>query len=244
LYLESDLFSASLAHAEQIFGLTEEIQAAKSQIESGTPYLASANIISKDDQVQSIKPGLEYCVSYSWGDDSPAGKERGLVVEKFCQLAKEKGIGILRDTQDLRLGDQLSPFMRRIGLGDKVFVIISDKYLKSPNCMYELFEIWRNSRQEADEFLRRVRIYSTSCAEIFSVTGRLNYAIHWKNEHDAIKATISKHGANVLGEEDFKAFKRMDEFAGRVGDILAAVANVIHARKFEDLEQYGFDTEE
>jgi internalin A len=193
---------------------------------------------------QQPKPGLEYCVSYAWGDDSPEGNERGLVVDRLCKLATDKGIRILRDKQDLRLGDHLSKFMLRIGQGDRVFVIISDKYLKSPNCMYELFEIWRNSRQEADEFLRRVRIYSTSCAEIFSVTGRLNYAIHWKNEHDAIKAAISKHGANVLGEEDFKAFKRMDEFAGRVGDILAAVADVIHARKFEDLEQYGFDDEE
>ncbi|MGZ8951122.1 MAG: leucine-rich repeat domain-containing protein [Methylobacter sp.] len=190
---------------------------------------------------QQPKSGLEYCVSYAWGDDSPEGKERGLVVDRLCQLATDKGIRILRDKQDLRLGDQLSKFMRRIGQGDRVFVIISDKYLKSPNCMYELFEIWRNSHQETDEFLQRVRIYSTSCARIFSVGDRLNYAVHWKNEHDAIKAAINEHGAEVLGVEDFKAFKRMDEFAGRVGDILAAVADVIHARKFEDLEQYGFN---
>ncbi len=192
---------------------------------------------------QQPKLGLEYCVSYAWGDDSPEGKERGLVVDRLCQLATNKGIRILRDKQDLRLGDQLSKFMRRIGRGDRVIVIISDKYLKSPNCMYELFEIWRNSHQEADEFLQRVRIYSTSCARIFSVGERLNYAVHWKNEHDTIKAVINEHGADVLGVEDFKAFKRMDEFAGRVGDILAAVADVIHARQFEDLEQYGFDDE-
>ena len=185
---------------------------------------------------QQPKTGLEYCVSYAWGDDSPEGKVRGLVVDKLCQSATDKGIHILRDTKDLRLGDQLSTFMRRIGRGDRVFVIISDKYLKSANCMYELFEIWRNSRQDSDEFLQRVRIYSTPCAGIFSVSGRLNYAIHWKREHEAIKAAINEHGANVLGEEDFKAFKLMNEFAGRVGDILAMFANVIHPRKFDDLE--------
>lgn len=50
--------NAVLAHAEQMFGPTEVIKAAKSQIESGTPYLASANIISKDDQIRSIKAAL------------------------------------------------------------------------------------------------------------------------------------------------------------------------------------------
>ena len=31
--------------------------------------------------------------------------------------------------------------MRAIGEGDRIFVVLSDKYLKSPFCMYELFEI-------------------------------------------------------------------------------------------------------
>ena len=44
--------------------------------------------------------------------------------------------------------------MRQLGKGDKkVFVILSDKYLRSPFCMFELFEVWQNSSGEPDELL-------------------------------------------------------------------------------------------
>jgi len=50
--------NAALAHAEEMFGVTEVIKAARSKIDSGKAYLASANIISTDDRVQSIKAAL------------------------------------------------------------------------------------------------------------------------------------------------------------------------------------------
>ena len=51
-----------------------------------------------------------------------------------------RGKKVLRDMTALGLGDRFSRFMQRLGSGDRVFVILSDKYLKSPNCMYELLE--------------------------------------------------------------------------------------------------------
>ena len=56
--------------------------------------------------------------------------------------------------------------MRRIGRGDRVFVVLSDKYLRSPYCIFELFEVWRTSRAEDEEFLRRIRVYSLPDAQI------------------------------------------------------------------------------
>ncbi|MEO5998942.1 MAG: hypothetical protein ABIN89_19385 [Chitinophagaceae bacterium] len=34
--------------------------------------------------------------------------------------------------------------MKRIGTGKAVVVVIGDRYLKSPYCMFELLEIYRN----------------------------------------------------------------------------------------------------
>jgi internalin A len=209
----------------------------------GRDNIAPSDVIPAASSLEFIQPptpGLEYCVSYAWGDASPEGVARGEVVERLCQSAAAKGIHILRDRDDLALGERLSKFMSRIGQGDRVFVIISDKYLKSPNCMYELFEIWRVSRQESEEFLRRVRIYSTECAQFSTPRERLGYAIYWKQEHEALRGLIKEH-PEIVCEEDFKAFKRMDEFARHVGKILFTVADVIHARRFEDLEAYGFE---
>ena len=103
----------------------------------------------------------EYFVSYAWGDDtSPEGQERETIVDRLCAEAEPRGIHIIRDKTTLRLGERITPFMRRIGAGDRVFVILSEKYLRSPYCMFELLEIWRYSRGDEADFRRRVRIYA------------------------------------------------------------------------------------
>jgi internalin A len=91
----------------------------------------------------------ECYVSYAWGDDrTPEGRAREEIVDRLCHAAIGQGHSILRDKDVLSSGDSISAFMRRIGSGDRIFVIMSDKYLRSPHCMFELSEIWRTSRQE------------------------------------------------------------------------------------------------
>ncbi len=57
----------------------------------------------------------------------------------------------------MKLGDRISTFMDRIGKGavnGRVCIVLSDKYLKSPYCMHELFDVWRNCRED-DNTLHR-----------------------------------------------------------------------------------------
>ena len=131
--------------------------------------------------------------------------------------------------------------MRAIGEGDRIFVVLSDKYLKSPFCMFELFEIWRNSRQDKAEFLRRVRIYTLGDAKIWKPVDRVRYGKYWKDQHDELRAAVDEAGLDVLGEEDLRSYKLMQDFASKVGDILALFANIVQPRSFDDLKTYGFD---
>jgi hypothetical protein len=88
-----------------------------------------------------------YYVSYAWRDQSPQGKDREAIVDKLCVEAEKRGTPIMRDKNVLGFGDNIAKFMKQFGLGDRVFVILSDKYLKSPFCMFELFELWRPRRR-------------------------------------------------------------------------------------------------
>jgi hypothetical protein len=120
----------------------------------------------------------EWYVSYAWGDDrTPEGRVREEIVDRLCEAAKAQDHTILRDKDTLSLGGTISAFMRRIGTGDRVFVILSDKYLRSPHCMFELSELWRTSRQEGKAFLERVRIYALRDANIFKPTDWADWAI-------------------------------------------------------------------
>ena len=47
-------------------------------------------------------------------------------------------------------------------------------------------------------------------------------------------------GADLLGEADFKHYKLMQDFAHRVGDVLALIADTLQPTDFDQLVKYGF----
>ena len=68
------------------------------------------------------------------------GREREAFVDQLCASREKKGIKIIRDKTAMRYGDRISKFMSRIARGDRIFVVLSDKYLKSAYCMHELLD--------------------------------------------------------------------------------------------------------
>jgi internalin A len=145
-------------------------------------------------QEPAAKP--EYFVSYALRDDTPESKERESIVDQLCAAAEERGITILRDKNVLGLGDRISKFMQCIGRGNRVFIVLSDKYLKSPYCMYELYELWRNCRQDNDEFLSHVKVYTLPGTAIWSPLDRAKCAAYWRDESG--KPRYSKTMATVF----------------------------------------------
>jgi len=123
-------------------------------------------------------------------------------------------------------------FIKDIGKGDRVFVILSDKCLKSPFCMFELFENWRNSRQDEEEFLKRRRVFTLGDAEIWTLRGRLKYAKHWKAQYDEVANAVREVGPTVLGESDYAQFRLMQDFVNHVGNVLATFAKIVQPRSF------------
>jgi len=184
----------------------------------------------------------EWYVSYAWGDDkTPEGKAREQIVDDLCASALASGHQILRDKEVLGLGDSISRFMRRIGTGDRIFVILNDKYLRSPHCMFELSEIWRTSRHEGETFLERARIYALPETKIWDPIDWTDWAIHWKKQHDALDSRAKEHGAAILGEHGHRRLLQMQRFYTQVPDILGTLADIVQPRSFDDLKLYGFN---
>lgn len=48
------------------------------------------------------------------------------------------------------------------------------------------------------------------------------------------------HGADILAVSDFQQYKLMQDFAHRVGDILALIADTVLPRDFAELVRSGF----
>jgi internalin A len=235
--------------------LVEEEQNRIGMTSSGrpaTPTLAAADAeiahaLEKPETSPALKftqepaPQSEYFVSYAWGDSTPEGRTRENVVDHLCDAAKQRGISILRDKKIFGLGERISKFMQRLGRGDRVFVVLSDKYLKSPYCMYELFEVWRNCRQDDEEFLSRIRVYALPDAKIWSPLERAQLVVYWKVESQKLEVLVNEHGFDILGHKDYQHYKLMKDFSRHIGDILTTVTDILQPRTFEDFEKYGFN---
>jgi internalin A len=134
----------------------------------------------------------EVFISYAWGGDSEA------IVNQLDQAFQNKGITLVRDKRDLGFKGRIKEFMQRIGRGKCVVVVISEKYLKSENCMYELVQIAKNG-----EFYDRIFPIVLNDATIYKPIQRLQYIQHWEAQiHELNEAMKTVNAANLQGFRD------------------------------------------
>ena len=185
-----------------------------------------------------------YCVSYAWGDDTDAGREREDFVDQLCKEADRRGEHVLRERTDMGLGDSITEFMDRIGRGQRVFVFLSDKYLRSPNCMYELYQVWRRSGFDRAIFRDRVRVFVLPDAAIRTLADRKRYHDYWQQTYAEQKAVVddlhARDDLSSLPELDFQHYKAMRQFAGQVLDILATIQDTLRPRSWDAFVEWGF----
>jgi internalin A len=217
--------------------LDENVMLSGTRLLFGDPEQVAAPPL-KFVQEPTLAP--EYFVSYAWGDDTPEGRERKAVVDRLCAEAASRGVTIIRDETALSTGDRISTFMARLARANRLFVILSDRYLMSPYCMFELFEVWRSCRGADEEFLRRIRVLALPSAKIWSPEDRALCAVYWRDKLKKLDALVKKHGIDILGENDAHQHRLMKKFANEIGDILWTVADTLRPRDFDTFLRHGF----
>lgn len=176
-------------------------------------------------------------ISYAWGDDrSDAGRQRSEAVERLSEKLIEWGHEIVRDKTELNNGDLISKFMQRIGRGNHVLVILSEKYLLSPNCMTELFYVYQRSIGDKEDFLRRVIpvVVDDACG-ITEWREHVKYAEHWQREFQAMESHLS-----VLGEDQQKRHRLIKQWHAVIGDILGFISDKLHPHGFDNIVKDDF----
>lgn len=187
--------------------LQERRKNGKATIECAKPPYHDANVAALIDDVSDPLSGSldrrppkpepvstrpEVFISYAWGGDSEA------LVNKLDQTLQEKGITIVRDKRDLGYKGRIKAFMERIGQGKAIIVVISEKYLKSENCLFELLQIAENGA-----FYDRIFPIVLDDAKIYKPLDRIKYVQHWEtqiNELDEAMRNVSQ--ANLDGFRD------------------------------------------
>jgi hypothetical protein len=153
----------------------------------------------------------EVFISYAWGG------EREEVVNQIDQALQKRGIKIVRDKRDLGYKGSITGFMERIGLGNCVIVVVSDKYLKSPNCMFELVEI-----ADGKQFHDRIFPIVLADANIYDPIKRIEYVRYWEGKRaELAEAMKTLDPANLQGiREDMDLYDRIRDKVSGLASIL------------------------
>lgn len=185
-------------------------------------------------------PNRAIYISYACGDDRETGPSREGIVDHLYGSLKADGYDVRRDKMDLGYKGLISQFMADIGRGVCVVVVISDKYLRSPYCMWELLQIYRNL-----QFHERICPIVLADAKIHSVDDRIEYTEFWRKEKKRVDSRVKKLGIEALSTEGtLREAEKVREISHTVDKLLTFVADMntlnpdlLAANNFETLKR-------
>ena len=142
---------------------------------------------------------------------------RKKIVNQIDEALQKRGTTIIRDKRDLGYKGSITGFMERIGQGNCVILVISDKYLRSPNCMFELVEIAENKG-----FHDRIFPVVLADADIYDPVKRIGYVKYWEQKRaELAEAMKSVDPANLQGiREDMDLYDRIRDKVSELTSIL------------------------
>lgn len=163
-------------------------------------------------ETEAVAP-LSVYVSYAW---KPPSQE---IVDRLQAACAARGIDLQRDANAIKYGESIRDYMRRLGRGGAVVVVLSADYLRSENCMFELLEIEKNK-----DFHRRVYPILVRGTAFFRPLDRLEYIAFWEQQAEALEKTITRlrqqdHLSGAHATLDF--YRDIRHCIGGLADILA-----------------------
>lgn len=177
------------------------------------------------EQVKNQKIFISYC----WNDVAFAD----LIDNDF----KNMGYTLTRDVRDIEFKDSIKDFMKTIGKHDFVISIMSDQYLKSVNCMYEISEVMRAReykekmllvilKDSDNEFLPSLsEIPSIIAADVYSFEQRIGYISYWEEKEKAYTEMVRKITQDTNKIEPLQELKRIKSISNNVGEFLSDISD-------------------
>lgn len=132
-------------------------------------------------------------ISYTWDSVSEA------LVESIEMEFQKRGLPIVRDRNVLGYKGRIKVFMQKIGKARYIILVISNKYLRSVNCMFELIEIFKN-----DHFYERIFPVVLDEVNIYDPSERVRLMKYWEDRTESLNEEIRelKDFTNMQGVTD------------------------------------------
>jgi hypothetical protein len=191
------------------------------------PAPADGQVLAQDGEDYERK----VFVSYAWGDES----ER--MVELLEEAFSQRGIRITRDKKDIHYRGSIETFENRLARGRCIILVISDNYLRSEHCMYELVKA-----SEFQELRQRILPIVLKDAHFYKAIDRLEYIKYWEEEIKKLERNLRgvRQIVNVAGiTANLDRYARIrssfDQLTGLLGDMNTLTPEVHASTGFSTL---------
>ena len=118
-------------------------------------------------------------ISHAWGGESEE------IVGKIMKRFAKEGISITLDKKDLGYRQSINDFMLNLGAADAIIIVVSNKYLHSEYCMFELLQIYKNKN-----ILDRIFPVVLDEVSIAKSTDRLDLVKFWETQTKELEDKI------------------------------------------------------
>jgi len=172
--------------------------------------MPSSKIIYKPIN-EKVMDRPEVYISYAWEDESEK------IVNRICNTLETKNIKYKRDKKDIEYKGSIKAFENSLGKGDFIILVISDKFLRSKDCMYEILKI-----KEHGDMSTRILPIVLSSAKIHRPVDKIQYIEHWEKEIEELDSGMKRvNSANLVGLRD-----DIDNFT-KFREIIAGIMNLL-----------------
>ena len=160
-------------------------------------------------------------LSYCWAD-----KDIANYVDDYCS---NHNIPIVRDIRDIGKWESIKLYMRKIRNSDYALLIITPRYLKSKNCMYEIMEMMKEIN-----YNRKIVPLVLPDANVFNEAGKLDYIGYWKTEYDNLLQKINEVGDLIATIEVQQELKIINEIYKNIGEFMKLISDIYCPQNVDD----------
>ncbi|MFN7895083.1 MAG: TIR domain-containing protein [Cyanobacteriota bacterium] len=191
------------------------------------------------DAQNSPKP-LVY-VSYAWGDETDAGREREQIVDELCQaLEKYDDIIVGRDKRRQKIGDSIEGFAADISKAEIILAVISKKYLRSYHCMVEeLYQAYCRSFSRKEEFNKKVCLLLLDDA-IDDINVSQELIDHWLDFEQELNSKLLQIDPNKNSRYGWESLKHIQAMKSLMIDMLSALTDSVMPRGYKQIKRNDF----
>lgn len=181
----------------------------------------------KSGQQSAADVPMKIFLSYSWANSN--------IADALDILFKTKKIKLERDVREVDYKQSIKEFMKRIRKSDYCLMIISEQYLKSINCMFEVTEFIRD-----ENYNKRILPLVHKDTGIFDILGRNKYIKYWQEKYKEVDRSLSN--LDELNKvETIKELRKIENIQRNIDEFLTSISEMKNITFDNEINRSDFD---